>query len=74
MIKGILIGLGALAATALIIADQIGEAIQSLAEDTQEWPSCDNCRGKGDMEYCRFCRDGSCWEHRNESLYEDPED
>ena len=68
MIKGILIGLGALAAAALFIADQIGGAISSMAEDTQDWPSCDNCVGSIDPIICQYCHDGSCWEHKNDAI------
>ena len=73
MIKGMLIGLGALAAAALFIADQLGGEIGRLAEDTQEYPSCSNCVGDIDSTICEYCNDGSCWEHKNEILYENTE-
>lgn len=72
MIKGILIGIGAIAAATLFIADQIGGAIASLVEDTQEWPACNNCIGSVDDSICQYCNDGSCWEHKNESMYRNP--
>lgn len=72
IIKGLLIGIGALAAL-LFAADQIGGEIGRLAEDTQDYPSCDNCMGSIDSEICRFCRDGSCWEHKHEVLHTNSE-
>lgn len=52
----------------LCIANAIGGEIARLAEDTQEYPSCDNCAGSVDSSICKFCRDGSCWEHKNDAL------
>lgn len=53
----------------LYIINAIGEEISSLAEDTQEYPSCDNCVGQIDSTICEYCDNGSCWEHKNETLH-----
>lgn len=66
MIANILIGAAAVIGAALLVANAIGAEIATLAEDTQEYPSCDNCAGKIDDCICKYCRDGSCWEHINE--------
>lgn len=52
----------------LYIANAVGGEIARLAEDTQEYPSCDNCVGSVDSSICKFCNDGSCWEHKNDAL------
>ena len=52
----------------LYIANLIGGEIASLAEDTQEYPSCENCIGQLDRSICEFCDEGSCWEHKNDAL------
>ena len=38
----------------LCIANAIGGEIARFAEDTQEYPSCDNCVGSVDSSICKF--------------------
>ena len=66
MIFKALISIVAASGGLLYIDNLIGGEIASLAEDTQEWPSCDNCIGSVDSRICRFCDDGSCWVHKND--------
>ena len=63
MIANILIGAAAVIGAALFVANAIGAEIAAMAEDTQEYPSCDNCAGKIDNCICKYCQDGSCWEY-----------
>lgn len=67
MIMRVILSIIAASSGVLYILDRIGAELSSLAEDTQEWPSCDNCIGSVDRRICRFCDEGSCWVHRNDA-------
>ena len=55
MIMRVILSIIAASSGVLYILDRIGAELSSLAEDTQEWPSCDNCIGSADRRICRFC-------------------